>query len=300
MHEFQKEFVSVIIPTYNRAQYISETIESVLAQTYSNLEIIVIDDGSIDNTKEVISKYISKIKYVRQPNSERGAARNHGLRLAKGEFIAFLDSDDLWLPDKIEKDLKFFADNPAVGVICTNALQIDADSNQVKILEARGHSGKVTEKLLGNNFVLMATHLIRTNLIRSINGFREERELAGSEDWEMWVRLSTITEFAFLPRISAKIRTHLANTMNNADGMNRSMNYALKIMSESGYLTDKQKKLLFKTRAYISLVNAINYCSVKKRKNVISSLKNAFINDPKIIFDPRFGYTIYRLITKPF
>lgn len=290
------KLVSVVIPSYNRANYIGATIESVLGQTYRNIEIIVIDDGSTDNTEDVVSKYLPKVKYIKQKNSERGASRNHGLRLAKGEFISFLDSDDLWLPNKIETDLEFFSNNSSIGVIYTDAVQIDAQSYEIKLLKAERVKGKITERLLANNFVLMATHLIRTQLIRNIGGFLEERELSGSEDWEMWVRLSTITEFAYLPKVTAKIRTHSANTMSDADGMNRSMSYALKIMTESDYLTDKQKQLLSKTRAYISLINAINYCTARKKKNVISSLKRAFTNDPKIIFDSRFGYTIWRLI----
>jgi glycosyltransferase involved in cell wall biosynthesis len=288
--------VSVVIPTYNRAQYIAETIESVLAQTYPNLEIIVIDDGSTDNTEEVVSKFIPKIQYIKQKNSERGASRNHGLRLAKGEYISFLDSDDLWLPDKINEELNFFLKNLSVGVVYSDAIQIAAEGNPLKFLKRKTFSGKVTEKLLENNFVSMGAHLIRTDAIRKIDGFREERELSGSEDWEMWIRLSTITDFAHLHKTTSKIRTHPANTMNNADGMNRSMSYALKIMSESDYLTADQKKLLSKTKAFISLINAINYCSERDSKNVISSLKTSFINNPRIIFDLRFGYTIWRLI----
>lgn len=288
--------VSIIIPGYNRAEYIAETIESVLAQTYRNIEIIVVDDGSTDNTKEIVAEYLPKVQYIWQENSERGASRNHGLRLAKGEFISFLDSDDLWLPNKIEEDLEFLDNSSAVGVIYTDICLIDAKGNYLKLIKRKGFRGKVTEKLLEDNFVSIGAHLSRTQLIREIGGFREERQLSGSEDWEMWVRLSTVTDFAYLPKATTKIRTHEANTMSNAGGMNNSMDYALEIFRNSKYLTAKQKKILSKTKAYVSLINAINYCSVKESRKAATFLKRAFRNNFKVIFDPRFSYTILRLI----
>lgn len=288
--------VTVVIPSYNRAQYIGETIESVFAQTYYNIEIIVIDDGSTDNTEEAVAKYVPRVRYVKQENAERGASRNHGLRLANGEFIVFLDSDDLLLPDKIEEDLILFKENPSIGLVYTDILIIDAEGNPIKQIKRPGYAGKITEKLLEDNFISIGAHLIRTQLVRDIGGFREERQLSGSEDWEMWVRLSTITEFAYLSRATAKIRTHLANTMNNAEGMSRSMNYALDLVSKSKYLNTKQKLLLGKTKAYMSLINAINYCSSNEKEKTLFFLKEAFVNNPKITFDYRFSYTILRLV----
>lgn len=291
-----KELVTVVIPTYNRAKYIEETIKSVIGQKYPNIEIIVIDDGSTDNTEQVVSKYRSQLTYIHQENSERGASRNHGLRLAKGKFIAFLDSDDLWLPDKISQELEMLQNNPAAGVVYSDALSIDANGRQLKTIKRKTYSGRVTEKLLENNFISMSAHLAKTDFIRKISGFVEDRNLSGSEDWEMWVRLSTITEFIYLPKTTTKIRTHSENTMSDAKAMNRSMTYALKIMKESNYLTEDQKKILPKTKAYISLINAINHCSAREKQGVFLSLKNAFVNNPKIILDPRFGYTIWRLL----
>ena len=288
--------ITVVIPTYNRAQFISETIESVLDQTYPNIEIIVIDDGSTDNTEEVVARYVPRVKYVKQKNAERGASRNHGLRLADGEFIVFLDSDDLLSPDKIKEDLAIFKRTPSVGLVYTDVLIVDTAGNPIKPIKRRGYAGKVTEKLLGNNFISIGAHLIRTQLVRDIGGFREERELSGSEDWEMWVRLSTVTDFAYLPGVSVKIRTHPANTMNDAEGMNRSMSYALDIVSKGEYLNTKQKLLLSKTKAYMSLINAINYCSNKEKQKTFYFLKEAFVNSPKIALDYRFGYTILRLV----
>jgi len=287
--------LSVVIPSYNRADYIGETIESVLQQTYSNIEVVVIDDGSTDNTAQVVEPFAPRVRYIRQENAERGASRNHGLRLAKGEYIAFLDSDDLWLPDKAERGIHFLRDRPGVGMLCTDAIEIDGEGNERRLLHARGYSGKVTGKLLQNNFVIMPTHLARTSVVREIGGFREERKLSGSEDWEMWVRLSLVAEIAYIPQVTAKYRVHTANTMSSAEGMQRSMGRAAQLFNESEHLARTHKRSLRKMDANVALVNAINYCSQRDRKNSMQLLAHAFASDPQTILDPRFGYTLYRL-----
>jgi glycosyltransferase involved in cell wall biosynthesis len=109
--------VSVIIPTFNRCSIITDAIESVLRQTYSQYEIIVVDDGSVDTTKETVSKYGSNIKYIYQENAGPSAARNTGIRHAKGDLIAFLDSDDVWREDKLALQVACFTDNPRVGIV---------------------------------------------------------------------------------------------------------------------------------------------------------------------------------------
>jgi len=116
------ELVSVIIPAYNSEKYISDTIDSVLNQTYKNLEIIVVDDGSTDNTEKVVKEKLSNFsnfKFLKQCNLGSAEARNLGIRNSNGNYIAFLDADDLWLPQKIEKQIKFFLNNPDYGLVFT-------------------------------------------------------------------------------------------------------------------------------------------------------------------------------------
>lgn len=98
--------ISVVIPTYNRAHYVCEAIDSVLAQTYKNIEIIAVDDGSTDNTKDIIQQYSSRIKYIYQNNAGPSAARNNGIKQSNGDLIAFLDSDDIWLAEKLERQVE--------------------------------------------------------------------------------------------------------------------------------------------------------------------------------------------------
>ncbi|HVM38991.1 MAG TPA: glycosyltransferase [Sphingomicrobium sp.] len=288
--------VSVVVPTYNRAEYIVETIESVLQQTYPNIEIIVIDDGSTDDTAEVIRPFAPRIRYVWQDNAERGASRNHGLRLASGKYIAFLDSDDVWVASKVEAAVAFLEANPHVGLVYTDAVQIDSNGKELRLLRASGPSGRVTGKLLENNFVSIGTHMARTEVVREIGGFREERQLSGSEDWEMWVRLSLVTDFAYMPSVTAKLRTHSGNTMTNAGAMRRSMERAAELFRQSEVLAKVGRRSLRRMDANIALVNAINYCSNGDRRESIKNLRQAFSADPKIILDARFAYTLFRLL----
>ncbi len=106
--------VSIIIPTYNRAEYVTQAIDSVLAQTYTDYEIIVVDDGSTDKTKEELLPYMDKIRYIYQENAGVSAARNTGIKIAKGEWLAFLDSDDEWLPEKLKNQTTFVQENPSI------------------------------------------------------------------------------------------------------------------------------------------------------------------------------------------
>jgi glycosyltransferase involved in cell wall biosynthesis len=288
--------VSVVIPSYNRGDYIVETIESVLQQSYDPIEIIVIDDGSKDNTREVVDRFLPRVRYVWQENAERGAARNHGLRLAKGEFIAFLDSDDLWLPEMVERCVAFLRANPGTDLVYTDAMQIDALARELRVLRAGPPSSNPTDRLLKSSFLSIGRHLVRTEAVRKIGGFREERELSGSEDWEMWVRLSLEARIGYLPVVTTKIRTHPGNTMTNAAGMERSMARAADLFERSPAIRSTHLTSLRRMRANMALVNAINYCSQEESRKSLRFLAKAASGDPHVVLDPRFSYTIARLL----
>src|SRR3989338_3266861 len=119
--------LSVIIPTFNRAFYILTVLESVLKQTYRNMEVLVVDDGSKDSTKEVLAPYLHKIQYIYQDNRGNAAARNAGLKQAKGKYVAFLDSDDYWAQEKCEKQVAFLEKHPDCAFVYCGAYLINAD-----------------------------------------------------------------------------------------------------------------------------------------------------------------------------
>lgn len=293
-----QSLVTVVIPTYNRAEYIAETIQSVLDQTYRNLEIIVVDDGSTDDTRTVVEPFIDRIHYVWQENAERGAARNHGLRLASGKYIAFLDSDDLWLPNMAEECVRFMEANPRVGLVYTDGIQIDAEGRELRVVRANGPSGRVTDALLRNNLISIGQHLLRTDLAKEAGAFREERDLSGSEDFEFWVRLSLCTDFAYLPVATTKIRTHPANTMNNAAAMRRSMAHLMSLLRGSGEFAAIPRARLRRFEADLAMRNAINHCTQRDRRSTLRFLREAAATDPRVMFDPRYPYTIARLLIR--
>ncbi|MFA6560776.1 MAG: glycosyltransferase [Verrucomicrobiia bacterium] len=187
--------VSVIIPTYNRAQYIAETIEGVLAQTHQDTEIIVIDDGSKDNTGEVVKRFGDRVRYVWQQNSERAVSRNNGLKLSCGEFVTFPDSDDCWLPETLSEMLDTMKRVPAAGLVAVGCAIVNSDRRVMGTFHPGGNvDGVVTNafhQLLHSNIVgSPSAVLLRRSVLDRSGAFDEDRRLIGVEDWELWARLS--------------------------------------------------------------------------------------------------------------
>src|SRR6056297_995853 len=139
--------VSVIIPTYNRSFTVTKAIDSVLEQTYDDHEIIVVDDGSTDDTYEVLRAYLNKIDYKYKENGGISSARNCALQMARGKYIALLDSDDYWKPEKLERQMECFANNPGYGMVATRCLtnKVDRHFNTIELNRIRrtGKSGWV-------------------------------------------------------------------------------------------------------------------------------------------------------------
>ena len=133
--------VSVVIPTYNRALMVKEAIQSVLDQTYSDFEIIVVDDGSTDDTREVVTAFADKVRYVFQENSGRSNARNRAIHMARGRYIAFLDSDDLYMPHKLDMQVACMEKVPEFGMVYSTAVCIDEQGNDLTRIYKANESG---------------------------------------------------------------------------------------------------------------------------------------------------------------
>ncbi|WP_009632266.1 glycosyltransferase [Synechocystis sp. PCC 7509] len=202
--------VSVIIPAFNSEKTIQETIESVLNQTWKNLELIVVNDGSQDATLDVIASIKDpRLTVLSYPNSGVSASRNRGISQAKGEFISFLDADDLWTLDKLETQLKALQDNPQAGVAYSWTDHIDDNS---KLLRAGAHyiiNGDVYAELLKSNFVANGSNiLVRAQALREIGGFNQS--FTPAEDWDMYLRLASRYHFVAVP--SAQILYRIIST----------------------------------------------------------------------------------------
>lgn len=201
--------VSVIIPTYNRAELVGRAIQSVLDQTYQDFEIIIVSDGSTDNTDEVVNRYKdTRIVYLRH-NKNRGgsAARNTGINIAKGQYIGLLDSDDEWLPQKLEKQVDKLQMLPnKVGVVYSGFYYVSEKNGQNLSKVVPTLRGNVYDNLLQGCILGGPTPLVR-KLCFEKAGFFEEA-LPSCQDWDMWIRLSKYYEFDFVPDFLAKHYVH--------------------------------------------------------------------------------------------
>ncbi|MEP0871647.1 glycosyltransferase [Trichocoleus desertorum AS-A10] len=191
--------VSIIIPVYNGEKTIQETINSVLAQTFSDFELIVINDGSQDKTLEVVSEIQDpRIKVFSYPNAGLSATRNRGISHSQGQFIAFLDADDLWTADKIEAQLKALQDNPEAGLAYSWSDFVDESSQFLHIGRRLTWDGDVHRKILVINFLEHGSNpLIRREALKVIGNFDES--LSAAEDWDMWIRLAAKYSFVVVP-----------------------------------------------------------------------------------------------------
>jgi glycosyltransferase involved in cell wall biosynthesis len=195
-----KPIVSVIIPTYNREKYICNAVESVLNQTYSNFEIIIVDDGSTDNTPNLILEYNdNRIKFLSQKNQGQGVARNTGIIASSGKFIAFLDSDDIWKITKLEDQIKFFQANKEIAWSYTDAYAFDILSGDVLYLfsdNVSQYSGSIAKKLILNNFIGTSTVIVKKKVLNEVGLFTN---LPKAQDWELWLRIASKYQVDKLP-----------------------------------------------------------------------------------------------------
>jgi glycosyltransferase involved in cell wall biosynthesis len=185
--------ISVVIPTHNYGHYLGFAIDSVLAQTRFPEEIIVVDDGSTDNTRDIAARYVSKIRYVYQNNAGLSAARNTGTAAASGDWVAYLDSDDAWKPGKLEAQEAAILRTPGAVVAYTGALLMQPDGAVSEAIPAMPGE-QIWPLLRCRNIIPASSSMARRASVLEVGGFNEE--LRACEDWDLWVRLKFKGSFA--------------------------------------------------------------------------------------------------------
>jgi glycosyltransferase involved in cell wall biosynthesis len=212
--------VSVIIPTYNSARYLPDAIDSVLGQTCRDLELLVIDDGSTDDTEVLVSRYGPPVRYIRQANSGVAVARNRGIEESRGRYIAFLDADDTWFHDKLDVQLAALAENPGYRACYSAFTIVDPDMSPIQVIRSRRRGTALEDLLqLGNVVGSICTVVCERGLFETAGGF--DPLLSQCADWDMWVRLAALTEFLYLDRELVTYRQHDANMSRNAPLLER-------------------------------------------------------------------------------
>ncbi len=205
--------VSVCVPVYNRQDLVAEALGSIFSQDGCeglDLEVIVVDDGSTDDTVQVIRKtYGSKVLLISQENKGDAGARNSALRLAKGEFIAFQDSDDLWHPNKLKQQLDLLKRNTNVGLVYSPKLTVDMSGNEIHPPRRACHRGYITTALFQDIFIATPSVIIRRDVFETIGFFNEELPVAS--DYEYWLRASTRFQFDYVDEPLVTCRKHSSN-----------------------------------------------------------------------------------------
>src|SRR5262249_30835699 len=201
--------VSVIVPAFNRQRFLNDAVHSALKQTYSRIEVIVVDDGSTDRTYEVartLARTDGRVRVVRTPNGGPASARNAGLHEATGEYFSFLDSDDVWTRQKIESHVRHLEQNRDVDLVFSDSATADERLDVQVVHETGTPPVSFRELLTIRNWFATSACTVRRSLLERVGPFRTD--ISGTEDWELWIRCARAGTFAYVPGVVALYRRH--------------------------------------------------------------------------------------------
>jgi glycosyltransferase involved in cell wall biosynthesis len=286
---------SVVIPTYNRADFISKTISSVLAQAFTGFELIVVDDGSSDNTTEVVETFNdSRIRYFKQSNKERGAARNFGVSQASGEYVTFLDSDDVIYPDHLQtadEALTKFRQPPWLHC----RYEIIRRSKSIPMPEL---GADAANKLIEGNF-MSCQGVFLSREVALENPFDEDRAIAGMEDWELWLRLSARYPLVISNKITSALIDHQERSVSTGSAaklIEKTLLFMDKVMNNKS-ITQKysRSKHIFQSQCYSYI--ALHLALLKTEKSsAMRFLLRSVMTWPGSIWRRRFLATIKHIL----
>lgn len=202
--------VSVVVPTFNRSEMLRETINSILNQTFQDIEVIVIDNCSVDDTKTALQSFNDKrIRYFEHPNNGIIAVNmNYGMKKARGEYIAFCDDDDLWMPEKLEKQLFEFEKDEKIALVCSNGINFNKNGDVGVIYNNVGNKHFTFEVLVFENRIINSSILVKKSVIDEVGMMDEEPEFLGSEEYGLWIRIAKKYKIKYIDVPLVKYRTH--------------------------------------------------------------------------------------------
>lgn len=294
-----KPFFSIIIPTYNRADLLGKSVTSALNQSYPNFEVIVVDDGSTDNTEEVMSKFSDpKLSYYKKENEERGAARNFGMDKAKGRYVTFLDSDDYFYP--------WYLSHAYESINKYNfpeffhlAYEVKTNANKIRTSIDKLPNDNIMVFVKGNPLSCIGVFISRS--ITSEYRFNENRDLSGSEDWELWIRIASKYGIKTDNRVSASILEHKDRSVLNFDEQKLlkrkllSLQYAFQDANVLKVFHDYFRQIESYCDSYIALHLVLSGKTKSGFKYIFQASKNNY----QVLFSRRFlaivKHSIYNL-----
>jgi len=251
--------ISVIIPTYNRGEVLDRAIKSVLSQTYKNFEIIVVDDGSTDSTSRVLKKFGNKIRYFSKLHGGVSSSRNFGLEKSEGSWVAFLDSDDYWLPEKLERQINFLKDHPDIAIVQTDEKWIRNGKLANPMKKHQKYSGWIFPKCFPLCIVSPSAVMIHQRIFNDVGVFDEN--LPVCEDYDLWLRTACKYQIALIPeKLIVKTGGHSDQLSRQYWGMDRYRIMALeKILTQD--ISIEQQELVLK-----EIVKKLNVLEIGRRK----------------------------------
>jgi len=291
-------FFTVVVPTYNRADLISTTLASLQNQNYDNYEIIIVDDGSTDNTSLVVQPFLNdRTVYVKKENSERAASRNFGARLAKGDYVNFFDSDDVALPNHLSEAAKLIKQHLEAQWFHIGYAW--ATPNQKIFKQVNNFKGETLNSIMhfGNSLSCNGV-FVRKDIILS-NPFNESRDLSASEDYELWLRLSARYPLLYSNEITSLVIDHDFRSVRKTslDKLEKRVNLLLLCLQEDQFVTSYFGKRLSEIKT--DLLSYVSLHTAHEKRHKVKSfdylLRTLSIN-PKFIFRRRFYAILKKLV----
>ncbi|MEO7989469.1 MAG: glycosyltransferase [Chryseolinea sp.] len=281
-------FFSVVIPTYNRADFIQKTINSVLAQHFSDFEIVVVDDGSTDGTEAIVRNTSDeRIKYHKKDNAERGAARNAGIQIAKGNYITFLDSDDILYSHHLSTAFDFLSTHKSPDVFHLAYQIINSEGIVLKKLDTLK---SINQDIISGNPLSCMGVFVRQDIMRA-NLFNVDRKLSGLEDWELWIRIGAKHTIIACNTITSAIIQHDQRSVleNNFDKLILKAERFIQYVSNDKNNQQAYGRDLRKTTASVKTYVALHLAmSNAPKKMVWKYLKEGISENSNELFRKRF------------
>lgn len=291
-HLYNDPAVSVVMSVYNGGRYLSEAIESILCQTFKNFEFIIIDDGSEDDSLELIKKYMAaddRIVLISRANKGLPCSLNEGINIAKGEFIARMDADDVAYPQRLEKQIGYMRANAAVGILGTWARTIEHGAKS-RIIKLPVNDGHMRSLLIFTPCFIHPTVVMRRKVLVE-NNLRYNEAFSNSQDYELWSRLEEVTEIANLAEVLLGYRVHSESITKVVSSKSICLRYSLLSQVQSRYLkkiglegSEKEKKFHFSIQSAERLAN--NYIGLSSLDSYITKLLHE--NNKSKIFDSSY------------
>ncbi|RZJ52710.1 MAG: glycosyltransferase [Flavobacterium sp.] len=282
--------ISIIMPAFNAEIFITESIESIINQTYKNWELIIVDDGSTDKTAEIIKTFRNlddRIKYIYQENGKQGKARNLGIKDSKGHYIAFLDADDIWTDDKLAIELDEINKQKNVDLIFSQGFNLSENEiSECNLLVKEIWDTDDFEKFLDHNQIPILSVLVKKEALTAVKNFTEKSEIQNAEDYHLWLKLLLSgSKFKSIPNRLFYYRIHSnQSTFQNTNLDIPIFNVLIDIyyftnnLNEKKALINKLKWLLFKNSVHEKCIDLFSYHLKQKGLKLLAFIMRAFLN----------------------